>query len=365
MGTRRSVMMKLISVCVALCAVTFCAAGEPTPVNTGRQVVERLESDWLLVKLEIDEVKKLFTWMENKNMNLTSKLGRCVAVNKKLLNETEELESSLEAMNKTNSDMLMKSKALEKNLARCSKDLDEEVVRCSLLNEQFINETVKADSAISKNALCAQQVKGCDAKIAKLTKDCEDKHDELSKKLSKCEDDVRDGAACCKRIPYLRNETASCESKLDTERKEVKGLTDLVAKACKLSCASTSCGRTPVECEPFCPAPKEGAPRVCGTQRNSSVAGRLEIFNKGTWGTVCDSSFNHVSAGVVCRQMGYTNGYFLGNSVLQNPSSKTGIVLTDVKCNGGEKDIFSCDHVQGPGQCTHAMDVSVSCYNLN
>merc|ERR1711981_1376426 len=282
-------------------------------------------------------------------MNLTSKLGRCVAVNKKLLNETEELEASLEAMNKTNADMLSKSKALEKNLARCSKDLDEEVVRCSLLNEQFINETVKADSAISKNALCAQQVKGCDAKISKLTKDCEEKHDALSKELSQCKDEAKDGAACCKRIPYLRNQTASCEDGREQDRKEVKSLTEVVAKACKLSCAST----------------KEGAPRVCGIQRNASVAGRLEIFEKGNWGTVCDSSFNHVAAGVVCRQMGYTNGYFLGNSVLQNPSSKTGIVLTDVKCTGGEKDIFSCDHVQGPGQCTHAMDVSVSCYNLN
>merc|ERR1712072_472349 len=353
MGTQQApVMMKLIA--VALCAVAMCHAGEPTPVNTGRQVVERLESDWLLVKLEIDEVKKLFTWMENKNMNLTSKLGRCVAVNKKLLNETEELEASLEAMNKTNSDMLAKSKSLEKNLARCSKDLDEEVVRCSLLNEQFINETVKTDSAISKNALCAQQVKGCDAKISKLTKD-----------LSQCKDEVKDGAACCKRIPYLRNQTASCEEGREQDRKEVKSLTEVVAKACKLSCASTSCGKTPVECEPFCPSPKEGAPRVCGIQRNASVAGRLEIFEKGNWGTVCDSSFNHVAAGVVCRQMGYTNGYFLGNSVQQNPSSKTGIVLTDVKCTGGEKDIFSCDHVQGPGQCTHAMDVSVSCYNLN
>merc|ERR1719502_2432019 len=151
--------MKFIAVLAF--AVAACHAGEPTPVNTGRQVVERLESDWLLVKLEIDEVKKLFTWM----------------VNKKLLNETEELEASLEAMNKTNADMLAKSKTLEKNLARCSKDLDEEVVRCSLLNEQFINETVKADAAISKNALCAQQVKGCDKKIKDLTKDCEDKMD--------------------------------------------------------------------------------------------------------------------------------------------------------------------------------------------
>merc|ERR1712167_424088 len=241
--------------------------------------------------------------------NLTSKLGRCVAVNKKLLNETEELEASLEAMNKTNADMLSKSKTLEKNLARCSKDLDEEVVRCSLLNEQFINETVKADAAISKNATCEKEPKTA--------------------------------SGCCKRVDYLRNETAALDTKLAKEAAENKDLTELVAKACKLSCASTSCGKTPVECEPFCPTP-----------------------NKGTWGTICDASFNHVAAGVVCRQMGYSNGYFLGNSVLQNPSSKSGILITDVKCSGGEKDIFSCDHVQGPAGCSHSMDVSVSCYNL-
>merc|ERR1712072_1493 len=238
MGTQQApVMMKLIA--VALCAVAMCHAGEPTPVNTGRQVVERLESDWLLVKLEIDEVKKLFTWMENKNMNLTSKLGRCVAVNKKLLNETEELEASLEAMNKTNADMLSKSKTLEKNLARCSKDLDEEVVRCSLLNEQFINETVKADAAISKNALCAQQVKGCDKKIKDLNNECKDKEESLKKKHDQCEDELKSSTGCCKRVDYLRNETAALDTKLAKEGAENKDLTELVAKACKLSCAST------------------------------------------------------------------------------------------------------------------------------
>merc|ERR1711968_24069 len=355
-------MMKFIAVLAF--AVAACHAGEPTPVNTGRQVVERLESDWLLVKLEIDEVKKLFTWMENKNMNLTSKLGRCVAVNKKLLNETEELEASLEAMNKTNADMLAKSKTLEKNLARCSKDLDEEVVRCSLLNEQFINETVKADAAISKNALCAQQVKGCDKKIKDLTKDCEDKVDAIKSKYDTCEKELKTASGCCKRVDYLRNETAALDTKLAKEAAENKDLTELVAKACKLSCASTSRGKTPVECEPFCPTPKEGTPRVCGIMRNSSVAGRLEIFKGNAWGTICDSSFNHVAAGVVCRQMGYSNGYFLGNSVLQNPSAKSGIILTDVKCSGGEKDLFACDHVAGPAGCSHSMDVSVSCYNL-
>ena len=43
--------------------------------------------------------------------------------------------------------------------------------------------------------------------------------------------------------------------------------------------------------------------RLAGS--NTPREGRLEVFYRGRWGTVCSRLFNHVDASVACYQLGF------------------------------------------------------------
>jgi len=38
---------------------------------------------------------------------------------------------------------------------------------------------------------------------------------------------------------------------------------------------------------------------------SSSREGRLEVYYRGVWGTVCEDYFNNAAASVVCRSLGF------------------------------------------------------------
>jgi len=94
---------------------------------------------------------------------------------------------------------------------------------------------------------------------------------------------------------------------------------------------------------------------------SSPREGRLEVYYNDTWGTVCHNHFNDTEAKVVCNMLGYRNGgQFIGN---RYGSISGQIWMGDIRCNGMETNIASCQHGDwGSHNCSHNTDISVSCF---
>ncbi|XP_072167399.1 scavenger receptor cysteine-rich domain superfamily protein-like [Diadema setosum] len=118
-----------------------------------------------------------------------------------------------------------------------------------------------------------------------------------------------------------------------------------------------------VECEEYViPAPdlfaSEGDVRLVGGA--TSRSGRVEIYHRSQWGTVCDESWSYNDAEVVCRQLGYesVSSYKVTTSPGFGP-----IHLSDPGCYGYESQLSSCvrDSEWNINTCDHSQDVGVEC----
>ena len=52
---------------------------------------------------------------------------------------------------------------------------------------------------------------------------------------------------------------------------------------------------------------------VNSVSSSAQTAGRLEIYLKGEWGTVCDDGFGSMEAHVACRQLGFSSAFRYGS----------------------------------------------------
>ncbi|KAL0148716.1 hypothetical protein M9458_056043, partial [Cirrhinus mrigala] len=97
---------------------------------------------------------------------------------------------------------------------------------------------------------------------------------------------------------------------------------------------------------------------------NNSCAGRLEVYYKGEWGTVCDDYWGLTAASVVCRELGC--GDTIDEIHLANFGPGSGKIWMDyVDCSGSESTVLDCGglDVNDP-DCTHSEDAGVICSGI-
>ncbi|NXF69353.1 C163A protein, partial [Ciccaba nigrolineata] len=99
--------------------------------------------------------------------------------------------------------------------------------------------------------------------------------------------------------------------------------------------------------------------RVIGGEDGCS--GRVEIWHQGSWGTVCDDSWDMADANVVCRQLSCGSAV----SALSEAAFGEGtgpIWLEKVHCKGTELSLWDCPAKPLFGKnCDHKEDAAVDC----
>lgn len=101
----------------------------------------------------------------------------------------------------------------------------------------------------------------------------------------------------------------------------------------------------------------DGEVRLSGG--SSLKEGRVEIFHRGEWGTVCEDKWTKENARVVCHELGFTSLV----SMYQSFGPGNGRIWMDrVQCTGNESGLASCSHRGwGLSSCQHEEDIGIIC----
>ncbi|XP_055386247.1 protein bark beetle [Condylostylus longicornis] len=97
----------------------------------------------------------------------------------------------------------------------------------------------------------------------------------------------------------------------------------------------------------------------------SPLQGRLQVYYKGRWRSVCSNSKNWTISDyeIVCRQMGYQGGNFW-NWIERVWNNHPRLLFEEPNCRGTESSLFECSwHTRqlGSGVCDYHSDIGIQC----
>ncbi|EHA97446.1 Deleted in malignant brain tumors 1 protein [Heterocephalus glaber] len=114
-----------------------------------------------------------------------------------------------------------------------------------------------------------------------------------------------------------------------------------------------------LNCSSVLSCPEEGVLRVRGGEDGCS--GRVEVCHAGSWGAVCDDSWDLADTEVVCRQLGCGQAVDAVQGAAFGPGSGP-VWLDEVGCRGSEASLLGClAETWGHGDCAHKEDAGVCC----
>ncbi|XP_065434821.1 scavenger receptor cysteine-rich type 1 protein M130-like isoform X3 [Chrysemys picta bellii] len=102
--------------------------------------------------------------------------------------------------------------------------------------------------------------------------------------------------------------------------------------------------------------------RVVGGEDGCS--GRVEVWYRGSWGTVCDDSWDMADANVVCKQLGCGSAVSApGEAAFGEGSGPIWVEM--LNCRGTESSLWDCcSKPWGESNCDHKEDAAVNCSGL-
>ncbi|XP_021367027.1 SCO-spondin-like isoform X2 [Mizuhopecten yessoensis] len=94
---------------------------------------------------------------------------------------------------------------------------------------------------------------------------------------------------------------------------------------------------------------------------NNVNTGRVEVYHSGSFGTICDDSFDHKDADVICKMLGFPSGG-VAHGVAKYGQGQGQIWLDNLSCDKTDTRLDQCDPNWGTHNCVHNEDAGVFCY---